>query len=208
MRWSIGKITAKRAVLTPDKPALIYEDTIITYKMLNDEVNQVAHFFQEKGLKKGDRVSVNLYNCPEFLACYLAAAKLGLIFVPLNYRLISRELEYQLTQCGSRLLVFHDDLTKNIEPIRSSIKVDDDKYVRVLTNGPNSAGCPEWAVDYHKVIQNYPADEPPAEEPIDLDDPLAILYTSGVAGDPKGAVISHGQTYFKNFQIIMYTVSI
>jgi fatty-acyl-CoA synthase len=205
MEWDVGKIASKRAMLNPEKAAVIYEDISVTYKMLNDETNRIAHFFQDKGLKKGDRISVDLFNCPEFLACYLAAAKLGLIFVPLNYRLVSRELEYQLNRCGSRLLVFDSEVVKNIEPIRSSTQVETDKFLCLKGKSADSSACPPWALDYHEIIRNYPTHEPIVDEPIDLDDPLVILFTSGVAGDPKGAVISHGQTYFKCFQIILYT---
>ena len=205
MQWSIGKIASKRANLMPNKIAVVYEDTPITYKALNDEVNRVSHFFLEKGLKKGDRIAVVLLNCPEFLACFFAAAKIGLILVPLNFRLVSRELEYQLNGCSCRLVVFHDTVTQYIEPIRDSVSVENDKFLYLGSNNPENTGCPDWAVDYHETINTRPSVEPIPDKPLDLDDPLAILYTSGVSGDPKGAVISHGQTYFKNFQIINYT---
>ncbi|BBO77848.1 long-chain-fatty-acid--CoA ligase [Desulfosarcina widdelii] len=205
MKWSVGKIISKWAMLAPERIALIYEGTPITYRALNRDVNKVARFFKNKGLKKGDRVAVDLFNCPEFLACYFAAAKLGLIFVPLNYRLVPRELEYQINRCGTRLLVFHDNVLQHIEKIRSSVCVEDDKFIFLKTNNIERSDCPGWANDYHDCIQNRSVAEPILEEPVDLDDPLLILYTSGVTGNPKGAVISHCQTYFKNFQIINYT---
>jgi fatty-acyl-CoA synthase len=205
MKWNIGKIASKRALFTPDNNAIIYEDTPITYKELNNKVNQVGAFFKEQGLKKGDRIAVALLNCPEFLFCYLAAAKLGLIFVPLNFRLVSRELEYQINKSGVRLLVFHDKVIKNIEPIRSQLTVEKDKFIYLKSFDSKDRNCPNWAVDYHNTTAKFPIDEPAPDEPIDMDDPLAILFTSGVTGDPKGAVISHGQTYFKNLQIIIYT---
>lgn len=205
MEWNIGCIISKRATTTPDKIAMIYEDHPITYKELNDGANRFAHFLQEKGLKKGAHISVFLLNCPELIEIYFAAAKLGIVFVPMNFRLVGPELEYQLNNCDSRLLVFHDTLFKNLEPVLSSIKVERDKYLCIKSGIPNCSGCPEWALDYADVMERYPTDEPLSNEPILMDDPLAILYTSGVTGLPKGAVLSHSQTYFKNFQIIMYT---
>lgn len=205
MKWSIGKIVSKKAILTPDRIAVIFEDTPVTYGALNDEVNKVCNFFQEKGLRKGDRVAVYLLNCPQFLVCYFAAAKLGLIFVPLNYRLMPRELEYQINRCNARILIFHDDFLKIIERIRSAVCVEEDKFVFLKSNSVGSPDCPGWAIDYFQNISGRLSSEPVIEEQIDLEDPLAILYTSGVTGDPKGAVISHGQNYFKSFHIIDYT---
>ncbi len=204
MEWNIGCIVKKRAAITPDKPALIFEDRPITYKELNQEVNRAAHYLQHLGLKKGDRISVDLLNCPEFLYLYFAAAKLGLIFAPLNFRLVGPELEYQLNNCGARLLAFHDALVGNIEPILSNVPVDKDKFIFVKSAMPGCPDCPEWAVRYDDAFLKCSVDEPVPGEPVDLDDPLAIIYTSGVTGDPKGAVVSHNQTYYKNFQIMLY----
>ncbi len=205
MEWNIGKIISKRAQLTPEKVAFTYEDNPISYGHLNKETNRTADYFQSIGLKKGDRISVDLLNCPEFLAIYFAASKLGLIFIPLNCRMVSGELEYQLNNCGSRLLIFNDVFSKLIDPIRSSVKVDSDKFICLQSGTTEDFACPEWAVDFKDAVDGRTTTEPTASEPINLDDPLVIIYTSGVTGQPKGAVLSHAQTFFKCFQIMMYT---
>ena len=205
MFWSIGELAVKRAMLTPDKTAFIFEGRNIAYRELNEQTNRFADFLMSKGLKKGDRLSVALINCPEFLAVYLAAAKLGIIFVPLNVRMVADEMAYQLNNCGSRLIVFNDIFAGNIEPIRSKITVEEDKFIWLNSNMQKGSKCPSWAKNYQDVTKDCSIDEPMIQEPVKLDDPLAIIYTSGVTGLPKGAVLSHGQTYFKNFQIMMYT---
>jgi fatty-acyl-CoA synthase len=136
--WNIGYIAKKRAVLTPRKPAFVYEDRPVTYGELNHSVNRIAHVLQEKRIRKGDRVSVLLKNCPEFLEVFFAAAKLGIIFVPLNFRLAGPELEYQLNNAGVRLLVFHDSFTDRIQSILSSVNVGKDKYLFVKSGAPGS----------------------------------------------------------------------
>ena len=205
MEWDIGRIATKRARLTPGKPALIYEDRPVTYKEINDNANRVANLLKEMGVKKGDRISVMLLNCPEFMEIYFAAAKLGLIFTPLNFRMVGPEVEYQLNNCGARVFMFHDKFTEMTGSIRSRIKVEKDKFIFVKRSAQEETiNCPEWAADYHEVIEKYPVDEPQPDKPVDMDDPLAIIYTSGTMGAPKGALVSHLQTYFKNIQIMMY----
>jgi len=122
-----------------------------------------------------------------------------------NYRLVAPELKYQLNNSGSRFLVFHDALLKNVELICLSTGVEKDKLIYLKSGIPDCPGCPEWAIDFNESMEGYSIDEPVLETPIDFSDPLCIMYTSGVTGDPKGAVLSHQQTYFKNFQVLLYT---
>lgn len=204
MKWNVGKILFKQQAAAPEKAAVIFEDKPVSYQALNAQTNRVAAFFKKSGLKKGDRVAVDLMNCPQFLACYFAAAKLGLVFVPLNFRLVSSELAFQINRCGCRMLVFHRQFAQYIEPVLDSLSIEKDKFVSVQM--PNDGlETPSWAMDYVDITKGGDPGEPVPDDVIDLDDPLMILYTSGVTGDPKGAVVTHGQTYFKCFQIINYT---
>ncbi len=203
--WGVGTIIYKRALNTPNKTALIFDDKAVTYKELNLGVNRCAYMLQKKGLKKGDRICVVLLNCVEFLEMYFAAAKLGLIFVPLNWRLVGPELQYQLNDCEARLVLFHNSFLGAIDLIRNHIKVEEDKFIFLKSDSSDTSVCPSWADDYTMVTEKMSSDEPELVNPVVMDDPLAIVYTSGVTGDPKGAVLSHEQTFFKNFQVGFYT---
>jgi len=203
VRWNVGMIAVKRAAFTPEKAAVIFEDQPLTFKKLNEETNRVAHYLQSIGLKKGDRVAILALNCCEFIYLYFAVAKLGLILVPLNFRLVGPELSYQLKDSGACFLLFHDVFTGNIDSIKNEIPVEKDKLVFLKSLMGKGSDCPSWAKDYHQVVTGFSTDEPVPEEPVYLEDPLAIIYTSGVTGDPKGAVVNHVQTFFKIMNVSM-----
>jgi fatty-acyl-CoA synthase len=209
VEWGVGYIPYKRSMISGSKTAIFFEDVPVTHRELNDRINRCAHLMEKKGIKKGDRVAVILLNCIEFLEVYFASAKLGAIFVPLNWRLVGPELEYQLNNCSARMLVFHDSFLGSVDLIRSRLKVEHDKFIFLKSGSPLPQGfeapkCPDWAENYHELVKDQPSDEPSPGEPVGLDDPLSILYTSGVTGNPKGAVVSHMQTFFKNFQVGIY----
>jgi len=209
VHWNVGYIVQKRADMSPDKPAIIFEDEPVTYRELNEGVNRAAHLLRKRGIGNGDRVSVVLLNCVEFLEVYFACAKLGAILVPLNHRLVGPELVYQLNDCGARMVVFHDVFLDNIDQIRGQLKAEADKFIYLASgnpsgNGSELPGCPPWARDYHEWTGNQPVSEPVPESPLSFNAPLAIVYTSGTTGNPKGAVLTHEQTFFKNFQVAFY----
>jgi len=204
MEWSVGHIATKRAMFTPDKTAIIFEDTPITYKEINRHANQAAHYLKQAGLKKGDRLAVDLMNCPEFVYLYFAAAKLGFIFVPLNFRLVGPEIEYQLNNCGARILFFHDAFAPVIDSIRTTVLVESNKFIWLKSRKLKTSDCPAWAAEYEEIVNRFPDAEPIPDQPVHVDDPLAIIYTSGVTGAPKGACVSHNQTYYKNLQNMLY----
>ncbi|HBI47296.1 MAG TPA: AMP-dependent synthetase [Smithella sp.] len=195
--WNIGYIPRQQASLIPNNIALIFEDEPITFKELNERSNKMANYLQSTGIKKGDRVAVYLQNCPEFVYLFFGAAKLGLILVPLNLRLVGRELEYQLNNSGSRILFFNAKFLDNVSKIKDDIQVDQDKYIWLPGSDKDAPACPDWAVRLHDHLDKFPITEPVLTEQVFMDDALGIIYTSGVTGAPKGAVVSHSQSFFK-----------
>ena len=90
-------------------------------------------FLQEVS-KKGT-VLQRLFNCNQFLEVYFACAKLGVIFVPLNWRLAPQELEYQLCDSGSCFLVVHGASREKVDPIRSKVPVQKGNFCVVESRG-------------------------------------------------------------------------
>src|SRR5674476_776609 len=92
----LGRMIAKRAALSPTNRALTFEGTTWTYAHLLDSIDRFAGSLRGEGVAPGDRVAFLGFNHPVFLITMFAAARLGAIFVPLNFRLTSSELDYCL----------------------------------------------------------------------------------------------------------------
>jgi len=180
--------------LHPQKTAVRFEGEAISYLELHRRVDQTACWLQELGMEKGDRVAVMLKNCPEFLEIYLACARIGAIFVPVNFRLASPELEHILKNARPRLFLFGNDQASTV------------KKRSLYTSRPplllGCIGCKDRVsghIDYHSEVAQFAGKAPFLTKylsPLDPMEPQVIMYTSGTTGQPKGAVLTHRKTFF------------
>lgn len=196
LTWSVGRLFDKWVIRQPEKPAVIFDDVPVTYGALDRAVNQLCHSFQAMGLKKGDRVAGMGKNALPPVALYFAAAKLGLVAVPINNRLLGNELAYQLNNCSVSAMIFDADF---VGPVSDALAQTDISPQRVLAYGGEVDE--KIAQNYEAVTNAHPDTAPEINDPVSLLDPLAIIYTSGTTGAPKGAVTNHLQTYFKFMNI-------
>ena len=187
---NIGDWIRKWSSLQPHKRALISEDRPFTYQEVNLRTNQLCHFLLDLGVQKGDRVSVLLYNCHQYLEIFFALSKIGAILVPLNWRLAGPELEFIIKDSGTRRIIFDFGFEEVIDSIRSHLNLSNGDFIIV---GPR---CPDWAKDYEKGLLGYPIYEPPCQGSVGDEDPHILMYTSGTTGVPKGAILSHRKTFF------------
>ena len=180
--------------LHPDKAAIIFEEEQITYSGLNQRANRASCWLQSLGIEKGDRVAVMLNNCPEFIELFLACARLGAIFVPLNFRSAPPELDYFLKNCRPRLFVFGQEFIDNVK------KLDfENNRPQVLLSAVGKAPTDSTVLDYISESNAFDGQKPFLTQslgPADPEEPQVIMYTSGTTGRPKGAVLSHRKTFF------------
>lgn len=162
----------KRVRLTPDVAALAdaHLEREWTYKELDERITAAAHWLSAKGVRKGDRVALLSPNDISHFDLLFACGRLGAIFVPLNWRLSPVELNYILEDCTPKLIGYHTNLKNKLEDIRAdfalSFNIDREEHLTAVTG------------TYHS-------------EPLEENDPLAIIYTGGTTGRPKGVVLSH-----------------
>ncbi|MEK6260829.1 MAG: AMP-binding protein [Planctomycetota bacterium] len=165
-----------------ERIAFRFEDRAWTYAELDRSTDALAAGLHGRGLRRGDRVAFLLPNSPELVFLNLACLKIGAIAVPMNVRLKGAELAYILNHCRARLVVVHADLFANLEPVRPDL-------AHVETLFVVGAAPPQGCEAFDGLIQTEPvrAEWPAAS----LDDPAAILYTSGTTARPKGVTHTH-----------------
>ena len=182
------------AHLHPRKCAIIFKDEKITYLELNERANRASCWLQSLGIEKGDRVAAMLNNCPEFIELFLACARLGAIFVPLNFRLAAAELEYLLKNCRPRLFVFGHEFSDTVK------KLDvEDTRPSVTLSSVGHKPSDSSIIDSAATAATFDHQMPFLTRslgPTDPEEPQVIMYTSGTTGRPKGAVLSHRKTFF------------
>lgn len=182
------------AELTPDKPAIIFEDKTISYRTLCQRADQTSCWLQSIGIEKGDRVAVMLNNCPEFLDLFLACSRLGVIFVPINFRITASELDYFIMNCRPRLFIHGADFAETVNCL------DLEGYLPpLMISVVGGSAFDKKVFDFSSQTMKFKGKRAFVTRslgPADPEEPQVIMYTSGTTGKPKGAVLSHRKTFF------------
>lgn len=184
----IGSWLTCRKRLTPDREAVVDGERRVSYRQLNRRVNRLAAGLQSFGLQSGDRVAMLAYNRLEFIELILATAKLGLVLVPLNWRLTAEELEFNLKDSGTRVLVFDPGLEALAGAVSERVAF---RHRLVLGTKPLAG-----ASAYEPLLAGQSEQEPVPDRAVGLDTPHIIMYTAGTTGRPKGAILSQGASFW------------
>ncbi|MFE8699239.1 fatty acid--CoA ligase [Cytobacillus sp. FJAT-54145] len=194
MTITIGKIFDLTVNKYPNKEALydVRKDLRYTYKEWSIEVTKLANALLNEGVKKGDIVSTYLFNTEELATAFFACAKIGAIFNPINFRLMSEEVAFILNDAKPKVVLFEKMLESSISPIaerfpHTSFWIIDD-------------GVPSYAKSYHEKVIEAPNNE--IEADIHENDIYAIMYTSGTTGRPKGVIHRHREMVEQSLIVI------
>ncbi len=196
----IGTWIHRRRVKSAGSTALILGETSIGYDVLAERIDRLANALARLGVARGDRIAFLGENHPTLLETLFAAGTLGAVFVPLNTRSAAPELTYVLRDCGATTLIHSADLT----PLAASGAGGTPVTHRIVADGP-VVDDPEWD-HLERIIARAPVAH--RDEPVELTDPAVIMYTSGTTGQPKGAVLSHGNITWNSFNVLVdYEIS-
>ncbi len=182
----IGSLLPRHARYRTHHPALVVGDQVLTYGELNRTVNRLAHALLAAGLKKGEKFATVLPNCLELMVAYWAAAKTGLVIVPMSPLLQDAGLQTLLADSDSVLVIGDAAFTPTFERIRSSLpQVAADRWILVGA-GP----APQGFRTYTDFVAGASEENPPDAGLTDSD-VYNIMYSSGTTGLPKGIIHTH-----------------
>jgi long-chain acyl-CoA synthetase len=191
----------------PDREAIIFLGARLTYRALDEAANRFAVALVDRGLMKGDRVSLFLPNCPQMVIAYYGTLRAGGVVVSTSPLYSPNELEHQLNDSGAQTIVALSKLyplVKEVAPrtglkriIVTNIKEYFPPVLRLLfTILKEKKEGHRVAIERHAgtelfldVLASAPARRPSVE--VSPDDPALLQYTGGTTGVAKGAVLTH-----------------
>jgi benzoate-CoA ligase len=169
-----------------DKVCLRFGDERWTYGEIVKQANRAGHLLRELGADIEDRVLFALPDCPQFVACWFGAAKIGAVIAMVNPLLPAEEYAYYLEYSRAKVFVVHESLVESLRPILLQAKYLKD----VLVVGADSHGFPHYEDLAPQMLDEL------ENADTHRDDPAIWLFTSGSTGKPKAAVhLQHDLPY-------------
>lgn len=209
-RGPAQKIFQMTASAHPNQICTSFYGTELTFWQIREQVLRLANALAARGIKKGDRVGVQLPNIPQFIISYLAVMHLGGIVVNINPLYTPAELKFIIENTSMDTLITFDMVLPNVRPLVKETglkrvivtKVTD--YINGLgVSTTKSLDLEEGWLHFSELIENCKDTRPPRVL-IDPSDPAMIQFTGGTTGFPKGALLTHGNLVAATFQCGMW----
>ena len=167
--------------ICPDRDMMVFDGKRWTFSQTNERVNRLAHALMELGIEKGGRIGVLQVNSNRYIELFFAAAKLGAILVPLNFRAKADELSFMISNAeakvlflGARYLEMVDGMLTDLPFVKACIVMD---------------GRSEGKLFYEDLIDASDSEGVVSE--VDDNDITILMYTAGTTGRPKGVPLTH-----------------
>ncbi|MEE0833939.1 MAG: class I adenylate-forming enzyme family protein [Lachnospiraceae bacterium] len=154
----------------------------ITWSVFDEKANRVANMLLSRGIKKGDRVAILMFNCLEWLPIYFGILKTGAIAVPFNFRFSADEIQYCADLAQVHILFFGSEFIGRIELIADELQ----KGRLLIYVGD---GCPTFAESYRELVADCSSQAPLVR--LEEEDDAAIYFSSGTTGFPKAILHNH-----------------
>ena len=194
----------------PDKAALNFYGTEMTFWELRQQALRMANALGALGVQKGERVGLHLPNCPQYVIAYLATLSLGAIAVNLNAMYTADELKPMIENTGMTTLFTFDLVLPAIRTVCQEVDIPRIVVTRVTdyikgmgVSTPEDLELEEGWHHFSTLMDNCSDTRVPRVQ-IAPDDPALIQFTGGTTGIPKGAVLTHANIVAATFQCSLW----
>ncbi len=188
---NLGRLLTQTARLYPKHVALIQGDQQWTWEQIDRRVDAMVAALRALGLNKGDRILVQSRNNLQMFESCWVAFRLGCVWVPTNFRLTPPEVAYLGASSGAVAMIVEENFSAHADAVRAASPA----LKHVICIGARRADETSYEALVQQHLPSIKA-ERPATADVDCDDPLWFFYTSGTTGNPKAAVLTHGQMAF------------
>jgi fatty-acyl-CoA synthase len=183
---SLYRILQSTAETMPDNEAVICAGKRFSYDKLKERVDKLSSSLLSLGIQKNDKIAIIHRNCHRYLETYFAAAKIGAVLVPINYRLGAKEFVFILNNSQAKMLVAQPDLVSCLEGEKNELPMLEGI---ILTDSKAAKNWPDCLLYETLTEEAIPVEERSVQ--VDESDMAQIYYTSGTTGNPKGVILTH-----------------
>jgi len=209
-RLSIQDVLQIPANAYPDKPALNFYGTEMTFWELRQQVLRMANALGALEVQKGERVGIHLPTCPQYVIAYYAVLCLGAIVVNLNPMYTADELKHIVELTGLTTLVTFEMVLPNVRPLCQDMEIPRVVVTKVTdyVNGmgrstPESLELEEGWHHFSFLLEGCSDTRRPRIKVVP-EDPAVIVFTGGTTGIPKGAVLTHANVVASTLQCALW----
>ena len=191
-----AEMLTRTAERYPEQEAILFKDVNLTYRELDALANAFANALLDLGIGKGQRVCLFMANRPEYLISWFAITRIGAVASPMNPSYREREVAYQLSNSEAVALVVQQELL----PLVQSVRAETPALEHVVVVGSNPHAPQTFPPSFSYLLRTYPP-TPRGIEP-GWEDLVALPYSSGTTGLPKGVMLSHKNLVCNAYQSV------
>lgn len=191
--FTVYDLICNNARIYPKRDAIVFKETRLTFGQFKERCDRLAAGLLATGIRKGDRLGVVAQNCDEFMILYGAAAKIGAIVLPVNWRFQQDEVEFVLNDCTPRLVFAGPEYRTMVGEISGRV---------TSIEGCYALGGGDAPVGFRAFEELYSGVGSQQEHNLPAETGFVIIHTAAVAGRPRGALLSQSNIIHSNLQMV------
>lgn len=191
--YTIYDVICRNAQIYPDRDCIVFNQNRLTFKQYKQKCDRLCAGLLQAGVQKGDRLGVVAHNCDEFMILYGAAAKMGAIVLPVNWRFQENEVSYVLNDCTPKFVFAGPEYRQTVSNVAPNVSSIQKCYT--IGGGDDPEG-------FDAFDSLYSEQDAETEIDISADSGFVIIHTAAVEGNLRGALLSQTNIIYGNYAMM------